>query len=263
MTAPDWGLRINGRDSRELGFWLEAKPGFDGRGSTPASWIELPDSETQFLVGRRSAGRTVRYRGRLLTDANTAAARKAAQRELGRVLRSGPLVLESYDGITEPYLVEGVVTSDPIELVGGPERAALARVEFVLEAAHGTFRVRQPNLLVLGPTARVVELGDAPSHWDAWVYGPGTGVELVFWSGSNLELLRLPLGDLEANEWLHVSSAHQTVTEVVSGAPANGLARIGDAPFPPAGLSPYDGPDQAVQLDGGATGVLEWTRRML
>lgn len=261
MTAT-WGLRINGTDTRDLGFYLEAKPGFDGRGGTPVTAADLPARDGTLLLARRFGARSVQYAGALITPENTAAARIAAQRALTRLLRSGPLTLESFNGLTEPLIVEGVVTEDRVTLRGGgPELAAGARVEFTVQATAGTFRVRDPDTLVLGPTPRSPLLGDAPSHWEAWISGPATAAALVFTEASGVETARIELGSLAGNETLVLRSAEETVILRTDGVESNGLARIGDSPFPPFGLTPYDGADQGVALLGGPIGTLTWTRR--
>lgn len=261
MTAA-WGLRVNGTDTRDLSFYLEAKPGFDGRGATPATLADLPGRDGTMLLARRFGPRTVRYAGSFLTPQQTAAERIAAQRALTHLLRSGPLVLESFNGLTEPLVVEGVVTEDGITLRGGgPELAAGARLEFTVQATAGTFRVREPEVLVLGPAPRQPPLGDAPSDWEAWISGPATAAALVFTAASGTETVRMELGDLAATETLVIRSAEETVMLLTSGAASNGLARIGDSPFPPFGLTPYDGADQGVALVGGALGTMRWYRR--
>lgn len=256
-----WALRINGQEASSLGFHLRAKPGFDGRGGTPVQTTDLPDYDGTLLLQRRYGGRRVRYQGLLLTPANTAAARLAAQGVLRALWSVGLLRLESDNGLTEPLIAEGVMVQEDVNPIGGPEHAISAEMEYQVECIAGSFRVRERELVALGAQPALLPQGDAPSSWEALIHGPGTAISLRFRNGSGLITTDIPLGDLGSDEALRVRSGPQTIDEFAAGVASNGLARNPDALFPPYGLAPADGAEQTAEVTGGASGTLTWWRR--
>lgn len=119
-----------------------------------------------------------------------------------------------------------------------------------------SWRAEEPVVVPLDSTPRTVPLGTAPSDFVARAYGPGTACLLQFRTAGGLLTAELPLGNLGSGEYVEVDGGAETVEEFASGTPANGLARIADAAFPPYGLTPADGEGQTVTLTGGATGDL-------
>lgn len=195
----------------------------------------------------------------------TAALREAAEEALKVVLYGQSLievrVRDARNTVRVTYALPiNRASHDPL---GPLFRTRGSRLILPLFCPDATWRAEEPVILGLSSTPREIPHWGAPTDAVIRVHGPGTAITLEFRTAGGLLTTEMALGDLDATDFLEVDIGAETVEEVIAGAADNGLARIGDDPFPAYGLTPLDGEGQTVTLTGGASGDLwVWPRSL-
>lgn len=259
MTAP--AVWFNGQNVRDLGLIVGDLPRF-----LEAPIRTLPGQPVPGRAGGVHLGRGLHEMRELVVEGtfvrDTAALREAAEEAVKAIVAIGLVEVRVRDARGGVKVAHGVhMNRAPLAPIGGlfVTRGSRWTVSFACEEA--TWRAEEPVILALSSTRTAFTLGTAATDFIARAHGGGTSMQLTFATAGGVTTADLSLGDTAADEYVEVHGNGETVEEFDSGVVANGLARIGDDPFPEYGLTPADGDGQTVVLTGGAVGDLwYWPR---
>lgn len=258
MSGEVW---LHGEALRPLGFLVGAMPRF-----AEAPIRTLPGLPIPGRAGGIHLGDGLIERRELVIEGtfvrDSAALREAAEEALKGVLSIGLIEIRVRDARGVVRVAHGVpVNRAPLGPIGPLFVSRGSRWTLSFACAEATWRTEEPVIVALGPTARAVTLGTAPSDLIVRAFGAGTGVTLDCRTAGGVLTTQMTLGNIAADECLEVDGGAETVTEYDSGVVTNALGVIGDDPFPAYGLTPADGEGQTVALPAAASGDLwYWPR---
>lgn len=207
-------------------------------------------------------GRRIEIAGTLRKD--SASDRRAAERQVGDLVRSGAVRLVVDDGLSGLMQTEARLHS-LITVPFGPSLTPLAsRFTMAFEAESPYWRDVEPTTRSVAATATryTVPLGTAPSAPIIRVMGSATTPTLTYRDAGGASVWTLTLATLASDEYLDIDMGTGKVTFVDSGVTSNGLSKITAGDFP-WGLDPQDGDYgtaawPTVEISAGSAEILWW-----
>jgi phage-related protein len=180
--------------------------------------------------------RTLTIGGRIVTSANTVAARVAAEHVLKDHLSNAGLMAVTIDEGTSPDLtIDGLLESLAITPIGHPLQAVVSEFSAVLTCPDAIWRDSAGPIVVSAPTAATrynLPLGTAPSTPRLTVLGAATTPTVTIRDSGGTAQVTLVFATLASTDTLEVDCAAGTITKYASGTAANGISQLTSGTFP-------------------------------
>lgn len=231
----DW--YVNGVALSTLGLYLEEAG--DSRSLAPAKYPLTPLYKRAGAVGGvvpEIGPRSLTLRGKIVTSANTVAARVAAEDTVKDWLgNAGLATIELRDDIAPAREIDGFVEQLTIQPFGHPLLAVASTVDCRISCPEALWRETAGTIIGVPATATrySLPLGTAPSTPILRVMGSATNPTVtVRDSGGTAQVTLAFTVTLTSSEYLDVDCTTGVITKVSSGTRTNGISLLTSGTFP-------------------------------
>lgn len=230
-------LNINGVPAASLSFYIDNTDPLRDLPGLRYSAVDLYGRWGGLVAARPTiAAATVQLAGRIVTTANTVAARVAAEDVLrDALLNSGGLTLTLDDGTTPVRERDGYTVALDIQPLGHPMLAVASQVRWSLYCPDPLWRATEGAIVSVPATGTrySLALGTAPASPILRVMGSATNpVVTIRDSGGTAQVTLTFTASLTSSEYLDVNCETGVLTKYSSGAASNGVSLLTSGTFP-------------------------------
>lgn len=259
----DW--YVNGRPLSTLSLYLQDAG--DSRSLAPLKY----DPVTLYqryggVVGAAPsvAARSLTLRGKIVTSANTVAARVAAEDTIKDLFANGGLLtVELRDDIAPAREIDAYCESLTLQPFGHPLLAVASTVECRLLAPDALWRATTGMIIGVPATSTrySLPLGTAPSSPLLRVFGSATNPTVTIRDTGGVAQVTLAFTvSLTSSEYLEVDCTTGVITKVSSGTRTNGVSLLTSGTFPfrldPAWGDPSNSLWPTIETSAGVADIL-------
>lgn len=229
-------VTINGKPLASLSAYVYDTP--DLRRAPPQQFAQIPlYRRTGVAVGPSSiAARSIKLAGRIVTTANTVAARAAAEHTLKDHCGNGGLLTVTVDEGTSPdMMIDALLEGLDISPRGHPLQAVVSDFTLALLAPDAVWRDAAGHIVVsvaATATRYNLPLGTAPVAPKLTILGAATTPTVTIRDAGGAAQVTLVFGTLTSSETLEVDCEAGTIVKYSSGAATNGMSLLTSGTFP-------------------------------
>lgn len=231
----DW--YVNGQPLSGLGLYLEDAG--DSRSLAPAKYDLATLYQRYGGVGGVApsvAPRSLTLKGKIVTSANTVAARVAAEDKVKDLFGNGGLLtVELRDDVAPAREIDAYCEALTVQPFGHPLQAVAATVDCRLVCPDALWRETAGTIIGVPATATrySLPLGTAPSTPMLRVFGSATNPTVTIRDAGGVAQVTLAFTvTLTGDEFLEVDCTTGVITKVSSGTRTNGISLLTSGTFP-------------------------------
>lgn len=191
--------------------------------------------------------RDFRIGGRIVTSANTIAARRTAEDNLKALLYNAYVSIVVDDGVsTTTRALDGVCVALDVQAVGHPVTPVVSKWTATVRCPDPTWRDSIGQLIAFTSTASAIPLGTAPCGGIVRIAAPSWSSNVVdpvltYYSAAKVSIQSMTFSTTltAATHFLEIDLDRATVTLSSSGTSSNGIALLSAGDF--FALDPMDG----------------------